>query len=133
MSHAPERHCKKWEYEEIQYVLGRVKESVLPARIAEEVKRTTGAIVSQLRKIACDSVEKGMSFEDASALTRLPVTDIKDSLERRKIAKQARMSPSEPKLVPVCPPFLKKEETQLDVLMEIRELLRELVKSKPGV
>ncbi len=134
MSNAPERHCKKWEDDEVQYVLGRTKQGVLPARIADEVKRTTGAIVSRLKEVACDSVDKGMTLEDAAELTRLPIDVIEDSIQRRKIAEQIKEErknhPPEPKQTTLRPFFLNKQETEMDILIEIRELLRELVKSK---
>jgi hypothetical protein len=134
MSNAPERHCKKWEDDEVQYVLGRVKQNIHPGRIAEEVKRTPGAIVAQLKKIACDSVERGMSLEDAAELTKLPIEIIEDSIQRRKFAEQIKEErknhPPEPKQAPLRPFFLNKQETEMDILIEIRELLRELVKSK---
>jgi hypothetical protein len=128
----PERHGKRWEDDEIQYMLGRIKQGKWPVQIAAEVKRTTGSIVAQLQNIACDSVRKGMTLEDAATLTSLTVEQIEDTLTKHEIAEKIReerkSKPAEPKQTLLRPFFLNKsDETVLDVVVEIRDLLRQLV------
>ena len=77
--------------------------------IAEEVKRTTGGIVSHLRQMACNWIDSGTSIEEASQRTRLSVWDIQNELSRREVAKQKA----------------KPKETELDVLRDIRSLLQQ--------
>lgn len=131
----PERHGKRWEDDETQYVLGRIKQGAWPAQIASEVKRTTGGIVSRLREIACDSVKNGMSLEDASVLTSLMVDQIEQAIKRRELAcefKEKRKNVQvELKQTTLRPFFLNKpEESVLDVVVEIRDLLRQLVQNQ---
>jgi hypothetical protein len=47
----PERHGKKWEKDEEDFVLARINQGAMPIVIAKEVKRTTGGIVSHLRQM----------------------------------------------------------------------------------
>lgn len=108
----PERHGKKWEKDEEDFVLARIKHGAIPLVIANEVKRTTGAIVSHLRHMACNWIESGTSIEEAAQRTRLSVCDIQDALDRREVAKQ-KVRPSKPK------------ETELDILRDIRSLLQQ--------
>ena len=108
----PERHGKKWEKDEEDYILGRIKHGAIPPVIANEVKRTTGAIVSHLRHMACNWIESGTSIEEAAERTRLSVWDIQDALERRGVAKQKKETPVT-------------RETELDVLRDIRSLLQQ--------
>jgi hypothetical protein len=125
----PERHGKKWEKDEEEFVLARIGQGALPMTIAREVKRTTGGIISHLREIACRWICDGKPIEEASTLTGLPVDDIQDALKRRELAKQMKEL-SKRKETPIRPFFLSKsEETELDVLRDIRSLLEELVKN----
>lgn len=128
----PERQGKRWEEDEIQYVLGRVKQGAWPIQIANEVKRTTGGIVSRLKCIAHDRIKEGMSMEDAAKLTGLMVSEIDEFIKKRELVAQIRQEqkdhPPEPVQKPIRPFFLNKpEETLLDVAIEIRDLLRQLV------
>ncbi len=128
----PERHGKRWEEDEIQYVLGRVKQGAWAVQIASEVKRAAGGIVSRLKCIAHDKITEGMSMEDAAILTGLTVTEIDEFIKQRELVAQIREErkkhPVEPIQKPLRPFFLAKpEETLLDVAIEIRDLLRQLV------
>lgn len=123
----PERHGQKWEKDEEDFVLARIKQGAIPMVIAKEVKRTTGGIVSHLRQMACSWIDSGTSIEEAAEKTGLPVFDIQDSLKRRELAKQMKeLSPK--KQASIRPFFLNKtEETELDILRDIRSLLQQLV------
>jgi hypothetical protein len=128
----PERHGKRWEEDEIQYILGRVKQGACPVQIATEVKRTAGGIVSRLKCIAYDKVKEGMSIEDAAILTGLTIDQIDEFIKKRDLVAQIREEqknqPTEPIQKPLRPFFLARpEETLLDVAIEIRDLLRQLV------
>jgi hypothetical protein len=135
----PERHGKRWEDDEVQYVLARVKQGKWPAQIAVEVKRTTGGIVSRLKEIAYDSVKnKGMTVDAASELTGLAAEQINDHIKQKDLVEalkeEKKARPAEPKQQLLRPFFLgKQEETVLEVVIEIRDLLRELVKSNQTV
>lgn len=131
----PERHGKRWEDDELQYILGRVKQGAWPIQIAAEVKRTTGGIVSRLKCIASDEVKKGMTIEDAATLTGLSIDQIDEFMKKQELVAQIREErktrPVEPIQKPIRPFFLNKpEETLLDVAIEIRDLLRQLVNSR---
>ena len=123
----PERHGKKWEKDEDEFILTRIKQGAIPFTIAKEVKRTTGGIVSHLRQMACQMIDNGKSMEEVVELTGLPVFDIQDAVKRRELAKQMKeVSPKRES--PIRPFFLSKtEETELDVLRDIRSLLQQLV------
>lgn len=123
----PERHGKKWEKDEEDYILGRIKQGAIPPVIANEVKRTTGAIVSHLRHMACDWIDSGISIEEAAQKTKLSLYDIQDALKRRELEKEMKEL-SRKQEAPVRSFFLHKpEETELDVLRDIRSLLQQLV------
>ena len=130
----PERHGKKWEKDEEDYILGRIKHGAIPPVIANEVKRTTGGIVSHLRHMACNWIESGTSIEEAAQKTRLSVCDIQDALKRRELGKEMKELARKQE-APVRSFFLQKpEETELDVLRDIRSLLQQLVsRSEAGV
>lgn len=129
----PERHGKKWEKDEEDFILARINQGAIPMVIAKEVKRTTGGIVSHLRQMACNWVDSGKPIEEASVLTGLPVFDIQDAMKRRDLAKQMKeLSPK--RQSPIRPFFLSKsEETELDVLRDIRSLLQQLVNKQQQV
>lgn len=124
----PERHGQKWEKDEEDFILARIKQGALPMIIANEVKRTTGGIVCHLKQMACNWIESGKPIEEVSILTGLPLSEIQNEIKRRDLAKQMKEL-SFPKMEsPIRPFFLNKtEETELDVLRDIRSLLQQLV------
>lgn len=131
----PERHGKRWEEDEVKYILGRIAQGKWPTQIATEVKRTAGGVVSRLRDVAYDSVKQGKTLEEASQLTSLTPEQIDEHIRKRdltvQIQEERKTRPPEPKQLPLRPFFLdKKEETVLDVVLEIRDLLRELLERK---
>ena len=69
----PNRHGKKWYEGETHYILQRMKQGIPPSKIAKEVSRTTNGITAQLKRIGYNSVQKGMTIEDASKLTGISV------------------------------------------------------------
>jgi hypothetical protein len=105
MSQLPERTGKKWNPAEETYVLQRIKAGVTPKIIAQECDRTSGAITSRLKKIACHLIDDGKSTSEVSDITGLDVNEILESLS----------SQSSPK---------NKQETVLTVVTEIRNMLR---------
>ena len=125
----PERHGKKWEKDEEDYILSRIQQRAYPVTIAKEVKRTTGGVISHLRQMACNWVSEGKPIEEVSVITGLTVGDIQDSMKRRELAKQMKeLTPKRDS--PSRPFFLSKtEETELEVLRDIRSLLQQLVKN----
>jgi|694.fasta_scaffold134974_5 hypothetical protein len=129
----PERHGKRWEDDEDEYILKRIKEGALPSTIANEVKRSTGSIIRELKKLAYEQVKSGESIEIVAERTGLMVDDINEYIEHRDMAEKIKKTPKEPKPPQSRPFFLNKpEETMIDVLKDIRELLRELLDKKNG-
>jgi hypothetical protein len=128
----PERHGKRWEDDETQYVLGRVKQGAWHAQIASEVKRTTGGIVSHLKCVAHEGIQGGKSIDEMATLTGLTIDQIDEFIKKRELVAQIReerkSNPPPPLEKPIRPFFLNRpEETLLDVAIEIRDLLRQLV------
>jgi hypothetical protein len=126
----PERHGKKSEKEQITYLLERVKNGSSPSLIAKELERTNGGVVSRLKQIACNAVENGTTKEDAAVMTGLTVHTIEHSLRMRilteQIKEERKITPPKQQVQPFLPK--KKEESLLDVVIEIRELLRDMSK-----
>jgi hypothetical protein len=127
----PERTGKRWENDEEEYILSRVKEGALPYIIAKEVQRTTGGVVSHLREMACEFIENGKPIEEVCTITGLPLFEIEDALKRREFAKQLKLEKrAEPIQKQTRPFFLNKtQETEIDILRDIRDLLQQLVKN----
>jgi hypothetical protein len=119
----PERHGKKWDDSELQYVLESVKKGNKPQHIATEIKRTPGSIISRLKQVAYNSIQNGMSLEDASKLTGITPNEITDFIQRREFAETMKKDRVPEPFVPEKP-----EETLLDVVKEIRDLLKQLIK-----
>ena len=119
----PERHGKKWDNTEVQYVLECVKKGSKPHQIASEIKRTSGSVISRLKQVAHDSIQNGMSLEDASKLTGITPNEITEFIKRREFAETIKKDRVPEPFVPEKP-----EETLLDVAKEIRDLLKQLVK-----
>lgn len=115
----PERHGQKWEKDEEDFILGRLKQGATPMVIAKEVKRTTGGVVSHLRHMACSWVDSGISIEEAADRSGLPISDIQGALQRRGVAKQNKQANVR------SPTFNKPKETELDILRDIRSLLQQ--------
>ncbi len=101
MAALPDRHGKKWEKNEEDYILRRVSEGAEPGTIGTEVHRTIGGIVCHLREIACRWVNAGTPVEEVSLRTGLPVSDIQDAVKRcrQPKKKETDSSSSEPPAV----------------------------------
>jgi hypothetical protein len=72
----PERHNKPWKEEEESAILGMIQVGKSYDEISTQQKRTSGAIKSKLRDLACRFVYEGKTIEEASRLTRVPLDDI---------------------------------------------------------
>ena len=119
----PERHGKKWDNSEVQYVLESVKKGSKPQQIATEIKRTPGSVIARLKQVAYNSIQNGMSLGDASKLTGITPNEITEFIQRREFAETIKKDRVPEPIVPEKP-----EETLLDVAKEIRDLLKQLVK-----
>ena len=137
----PERHGKPWSVEEEDFVLRRIQERVPKALIAEETKRSCGAIHSHLLVIAHRELGNGMKIDDASRLTNIPTYIIEDYLERKKLQESVKLNriqrqketaqhfkEEEGSEQPTFP-SREKRERLLDVAIEIRDLLKILVEN----
>jgi hypothetical protein len=132
----PERHGKKWEDDEIAYILNRVQRNANYITIAGEVKRTHSSIRQQIKNIACKMIDDGKSKEEVSEVTRLTIADIDETLQLRELSKEMKRiketrPPPPPLPKPIRPFFLARPEDEkenaIELLVEIRNLLRQLV------
>ena len=111
----PENHGKPWSYTDENLLLKKMADGENIKDISKHFKRTEGGIRSRLRDLACRFVDEGKTIEEASKFTHTSIEDIEKSLALRKAAVIAKQTP-------------KKEETILSVVIEIRDLLKELLK-----
>lgn len=107
MKDHPARHGEVWLPDEETYVLRQVENNVPICKIADDVKRTQTGVYLRLNQIAVRKITEGMTIHDASKLTGLSVTNIRDYMEKKQ----------EPQV----------KETLLSVAIEIRDLLKQLV------
>lgn len=114
-SSQPENHGKPWSYADENLLLKKLSDGENIENISKYFKRTEGGIRSRQRELAWRFVEEGKTIEEASKFTYIPIEDIEKSLMLRKMAAIAKQTP-------------KKEETLLSVVIEIRDLLKELLK-----
>ncbi len=112
----PENHGLPWYQKDEDLLLKKISEGETVDEISKYFKRTNGGITSRLRELACRFVEDGTTIEQASMYTRVAVEDIEKSINLRKLGAKNTSKP-----------VLKKEDTILSVVIEIRDLLRELL------
>lgn len=139
----PERVGKKWEPEEEIYVLKRISQGANYMTIASECKRKIGGISAHLREMACRFIKDGKTMEEVVQITGLLETEIADSIairersEKLKVERQSRPKEEIPKLKQTFLPFLVEPQKTsnpefMTILVEIRDLLKQLVKDKDG-
>ncbi len=119
----PARQGQSWTSDEEQHMLKRLSAGVSTKDIAQELGRTIGGIVARQKHIARKLVRSGKTIEEVAMLTNLSPKVIRESLDasdtQRVIKEDART--------------LRKmagnsaDETLLSVVIEIRDLLRQLV------
>ena len=123
----PERHGKKWDKPEEDYILRRVSQNVSFETISKEVQRTVGGVYSHLKEIAYRLVkDENMLLEQASDITKVTILDIQDYIAKKDYVRKIK----EEKNIfsPIQQDSTEKEETLLSVAIEIRDLLKELLK-----
>jgi hypothetical protein len=123
----PERHGKPWYSEEEKFVLEQIQKDVAIWLIADQVKRTPSGVSSHLKEIAFRNIQGGVLIEDASKLVGIPVQDIQEYIARKELLSKNKV---EKKLEQQLKFPLEKEETLLSVAIEIRDLLKDLLKNK---
>lgn len=122
----PERHGKTWDEHEERYVLESIQQKIPVYKIAEDVKRTPTGVYSHLKEIAVRNINIGMTIEEASEFTGVTISDIQDHIVRKELANKSKVAKG---LVQQTLSFpLQKEETLLSVAIEIRDLLKEILK-----
>jgi hypothetical protein len=114
----PENHGKPWDYQDENLLLKKLSEGESIENISNYFKRTEGGIRSRQRELAYRFVEEGKTVEEASKFTRISIEEIEKSISLRKLALKANNQKRE------------KEETLLSVAIEIRDILKELLKKK---
>lgn len=95
----PQRHGRQWDIHEEIFVLNQISYGKSPPQIAKMLNRSQGAIYARLCKIACSLVRSGKTLEEASRSTTVPMSELRKMLDM---------------------------ETELDVLKDIRNLLKEI-------
>ena len=125
----PERHGQAWTEDEENFVLKRVSQKADYSTIADEVQRSIGGVYSHLKELAYRYVVfENKLLEEASQLTGCSIQDIQDHITKKEMVKKMK---EEKGLVKKCPQFpVKKEEDLMDILKEIRDLLKMLVLEK---
>ncbi len=136
----PERVGKKWEIDEEVYVLKRISQGANYMTIASECQRKVGGISSHLHEMACRFIKEGKPMEEVVQITGLLEDDIKDAIQRRQVAERMKAErESMPKetvqksIKAFMPHLIKPKPVQDDmmtVLIEIRDLLKQLVEDK---
>lgn len=112
----PENHGKPWSYDDENLLLKKLGDGETIESISNYFKRTEGGIRSRQRELAFRFVEEGKTLQETSKFTRLSIEDIERSLELRKMSLKMNSQKHE------------KEVTLLSVAIEIRDLLKELLK-----
>jgi hypothetical protein len=112
----PVNHGKPWSYGDEDLLLKKLSDGESIKDISDYFKRTEGGISSRQRELAYRFVEEGKTIEEASKFTRVAVEDIERSLALRKLAAKSISK------------TVKKEETLMSVVIEIRDLLKQLLK-----
>ena len=125
----PERHGKTWLEDEETYILTRIKKGALVNTVADEVHRTTGGVYSHLKEIAYKNIKNGMIIEDASSLTSVSVSELQDFIAKKDFLHKIKESKGLIQQKVVFPLQKKDEETLLSVAIEIRDLLKQLLKN----
>jgi hypothetical protein len=124
----PERHGKSWSSEEEKFVLDQIQKDNAIWLIAEQVKRTPTGVSSHLKEIAFRNIQGGMLIEDASKLVGISVQDIQEHIARKEILLKSKVEKGLSQQQLKFP--LEKDETLLSVAIEIRDLLKELLKKE---
>ena len=113
----PSRVGKNWDEDEIHKLLQSIQNKKPISDIATEHQRTSGAISSELRKIAADYwFNDKKSIEEISEITSLSINEIEYTLKRRttKNVTEAKV-PYEKKEVII---LLKDIQSKLSILIE---------------
>ena len=118
----PERLGESWSDKEDARVLEMVQEENSVEDIATELKRTKGSITARLRHLAVDMSKSGITIENISLLTTLPLEDIAKSI-KKDVEKEIEKKRKKEELAQV--PVADIMEIKV-VLYEMRDLLRKI-------
>jgi hypothetical protein len=125
----PARHGQPWLEEEIQKLLQAVKRKDTTQQIAIAHERTSGSIRAKLKGLAADYYfNDNRPISEIMKFTGLDAETITDAIAKR----QWEMDQKEKKQLvkPTCASINKsevKEETVASVMIEIRDMMRELL------
>jgi hypothetical protein len=111
---------KAWSEEEESKLLEAVRECVDVGVIAKDHQRTRGAITARLQRIACQMIDKGSSLREASDAVRLEASVIENAYERRRSAKQDRVS------APGVSQCTRHAQSTYALLVDIRDLVKSM-------
>ncbi len=120
MTDTPINHGGPWTYEEESKLIRELADGVEFRTIAESHRRTQGAIAARQKAIGRRMVLKeNLTLEEAALRVRLHPSQLKQSLDAAHVAQtnaQQRRDAG-----------VKKEESLLSVMVDIRQLLKQMV------
>ncbi len=108
---APARSGQSWSTEEENALLKDLSCGLSLKEIAKNLHRTIGGISARRKHIARRLVRNGMPLSEIAKITRLSIDDIQTSIKSSETMRRDK----------------KAETLLLDVVIEIRDLLRQLV------
>ena len=122
-----------WTTEQEAELVRMLSSGMNVAQCAAHFERTEGGISSRRMIIARELIKNGRTLEDVSAILNAPIASIQQSLRAAEISAENEKKRQETKKKPqtqltfsqIVPAV--QEETQLSILKEIRDLLKEVL------
>jgi hypothetical protein len=121
----PERHGEPWSTGEENKLIDMLKQGKTKREISIELKRTDGGIHARLKQMAFHFIISGVPIEKVCEIIKIPQTEIEEYVKFRESSEEQRRKNIIMKKE--VKPSQNKNDT-LEVLIEIRELLKEIVK-----
>ncbi len=129
---SPARQGKPWMDEEVQQLLQAIKRKESIEKIAAAHQRTTGGITARLRQLAADYYfNDNRPIEEIMRFTGLDKDIISDAISRRQwqmdLKEKKQKQSIQSSVVDASPPNEIKREYMTSVLVEIRDMMREML------
>jgi hypothetical protein len=128
----PLRHGQPWTDDEIQKLLQSIKRKDTLAQIAESHQRSVGGIRGRLRQLAADYYfNDNRPIDQIMRFTGLDKETIVDAISKRQYEINMKEKKNkvlvQSSIVKTTPPAEEKRESITSVLVEIREMMREML------
>jgi hypothetical protein len=126
----PARHGKAWSDDEIQKLLQAVKRKETTQQIAAAHERTQGGIRSRLRELAADYYfNDNRPISEIMKFTGLDAETITDAIAKRqwKMDTKEEKAPQVIRSNSTIDEVQPKKEGMVSLLMEIRDMMKELL------